>query len=91
MPEKRARKEQEDIVAKKGGVTKSDRGLQQWGDPMGEEDPDHSEGIHGGATGQYGDASMGTAERAAKIGGLAPGYEPGEGKSKKREHPDTDE
>lgn len=70
-------KEQEEVLEKKGHVTETpERGLQQWGD----EGPDvHDEGIHGGAAGGYGDASMGTAERAASIGGLAPGYKPGQG------------
>lgn len=47
--------EQEDVLAKKGHVTKGTRGLQQWGD---EATPN---GPHAGT------GSAGTAERAAKI------------------------
>lgn len=53
MPEDR---DQKDVLPKKGNVTESpERGLQQWGD----ETPQ--------IKGQHGDASEGTAERAARI------------------------
>lgn len=71
-------REQEDVLEHKDHVIRSDRGLQQWGE-MAQEDPQHGEGLHGEMAGQYGDASMGTAARHARIGGLAPGYKPGEG------------
>lgn len=52
MPERR---DQEDVLPKKDRVTKSDKGLQQWG----EQDL--------GAPGQHGSGSEGTAERAARL------------------------
>ena len=48
-------RDQSDVLAKKDNVIKSDRGLQIWDDDAF------------GVAGQGGDASQGTAERAARI------------------------
>lgn len=58
---------QEEVLSKKDHVTQGSRGLQQWG---GQGEDESAEGIHDAA--QHGNASMGTAERAARIGGMAP-------------------
>lgn len=50
-------REQDDVLAKKDHVTKSDRGLQIWDDETGAP----------GLEGQEGNASEGTAERSARI------------------------
>lgn len=71
-------REQEDVLEHKDHTIQSDRGLQQWGE-MAQEDPEHDKGLEGEMAGQYGEASMGTAARQARIGGLAPGYKAGEG------------
>lgn len=59
MTDKReAGRDQKDVLAKKDGVTKSGRGLQVWEDPAG------GKPARGG---QSGEASQGTAERAATL------------------------
>lgn len=53
MSKERQAEDQSDVLPAKGNVTKSGRGLQQWGDaPMGD---------------AIGTGGSGTAERAAKI------------------------
>lgn len=82
------RREQADVLERKDHVLRSGRGLQQWGD-TGTSGEDRNEGLHGDPSGAYGEASMGTAERQAGIGGLAPGHKPGDGQISKesQEHP----
>ena len=55
MTEHRVAEEQKDVLPKKGNVTQTNRGLQQWGE----------EGVPDEQT--SGTASTGTAERAARI------------------------
>lgn len=63
-------REQEDVLRQKDHTTTGSRGLQQWGEQGGDESTS-SEGL--GGEDHHGVASMGTAERQARIGGLAPG------------------
>ena len=57
-----------EVLAKKGNVLKSGLGLQIWG-PQGE---DVAEEPGADPSGGHGNASMGTAERQAKGGTMAP-------------------
>lgn len=68
--ERQGAREQEDVLQKKDHTTSGSRGLQQWGEQDGD-GSEHAEGLTG--HGRHGNASMGTAERQAHIGGLAPG------------------
>lgn len=74
-----------EVLAKKGNTLKSGRGLQIWGsqgeDVAEEPGPD--------PTGGHGNASMGTAERQAKGGVMAPEEsKPGERKASASEGAD---
>lgn len=59
--------EQRDVIAKKGNVLKSGRGLQIWGSQEG----GASDEPAGDAGGGHGNASVGTAERQARGGYMA--------------------
>ena len=59
--------EQRDVLASKGNVLKSGRGLQIWG-PEGD---DLADAPQGDAAGGHGNASMGTAARQGKGGYMA--------------------